>query len=156
RLSRLAMLAVGAVSVAATVFILAGGPRRSTAQVAALAALRQRPGTVTQTTPAPPTPAPTAVTHASAAPASSSAGSGPPAGGSSAPSPPATSAPSSAPATASTPPTSTTTPSTTTSSSSTAGPSSKLPKVRHVFEIVLSTTSYDAAFGHGSPATYLR
>jgi hypothetical protein len=150
RLSRLSMLALGAVSVAATVFILAGGSGRSTAQLAALAALRQRPVTVTQTTPAPPvttaaTPRTptiprTGTIHPPAAPASTAAPRGSPDPGSG--------------TGASTASTSTT--GTTTTSSSTAAARSTLPKVGHVFEIALSTTGYDAAFGHGSAAPYLR
>ncbi len=151
------MLALGALSVAATVFILAGGSGRSTARLAALAALRQRPVTVTQAAPAAPVPTPVtdtsagAGTSANASRASDSAGaSGPQAPaasdattGSSAPSDPGSGS-------------TTSTMSTATTSSSATSPGSALPKVGHVFEVVLSTTTYEAAFGHDSSAPYLR
>ncbi|MGZ4244297.1 MAG: hypothetical protein ACXVSE_08405 [Solirubrobacteraceae bacterium] len=159
RLSRLSMVALGVLSVAATVFILAGGSGRSTAQIAALAALHERPVTVAQAAPASPAPAPTA--DPSPAAGSSPAGSGSqdssPAS-SRAVSPTATGdGVSSSPApsdSASGSDTSTTNTTTTTSSSTSAA--GTLPKVGHIFEIVLSTPSYAAAFGHGSAAPYLR
>jgi phosphatidylinositol-3-phosphatase len=48
---------------------------------------------------------------------------------------------------------STTTTTTTSNTSNTS--TSTTYKVKHVFVVALSTTSYDAAFGHGSVATYL-
>jgi hypothetical protein len=157
------MLALGVLSIDATVFILASGPDRSTAQLAALAALHQRPVTVAQVAPAPPAATPAAQTNpgaeASSSPSDSSgsadaSSSSDASGAGSSAASDATSG--SSVASDSGDGSDTSTASTTTTSSSTTTPGRTLPKVGHVFEIVLSTSTYAAAFGHGSPANYLR
>ncbi len=154
RLSWPAFAGLAIVSAAATLFILAGGGGRSAAQAAALAALKNPPKVVTP----------------AASPASSGSGNtsgsqglggGQGSGGSG--------GNSSSPQTATSTPTSTsqqtatTTPQTTTSSTPpkhhhhkpAAPPDAGLPHVGHVFEIALSTNSFNAAFGPHSQATYL-
>ena len=164
----MALLAL--VSALATVVIITSGQGRTPAQMAALAALRERPVTIAQA--APPATA-SATTPASAgsgsAPAATSSGSadsgssgtsgsGADAGASSSASSGSDSDSGSASDSGSG--------DTSTSASSTgaagatsgtaAAAASQLPKVGHVFEIALSTPSYAAAFGHGSAAPYLR
>ena len=143
----LALLA--GLSGAATVLIISGAGGRSAAQLAALAALRQRPAV-------------TSPGHSSVAPTAAPGSPGP-----SAPAPsPSTTAP---PVQAPTPTTqsqaaTTPSPATTTQGSGSTGapsssagtPASTLPKVGHVFEIALSTDSYRDAFGKQSAAPYLR
>ena len=147
RLSRLSMLALGAVSVGATVLSSPAARAHSTAQLAALAALRQRPVTVAQRRSggarlgpgdrhprdervrprARAAPRAPRIRRAPSAPAASDATAATPA-----PSDPGSGSDTSTPSTSTT--------STTTTSSSTTSPGSTLPKVSHVFEIVLSTT----------------
>jgi hypothetical protein len=164
RLSRLALLLLVAVSVGATVVILRDGGQRTPAQMAALVALRERPtapaaalggagtgdgsGVTTQAAGdgASDQPARHRSQHAAAgsgtsAPTTAVAAAGP---STSATTPPA--------ATSSI---STTTASTTTSSSTSAA-ASDLPKVGHIFEIMISAPSYAAAFGRHSQLSYLR
>jgi hypothetical protein len=158
RLGRLSLTILIAVSALATFVILSGGHGRTHAEIAALAALHERPATRTVVAAAP-APAP-----ASAEPAGdsgSNTGSGDSGSGDSgAPS----SADTSAPAASSD--TSTATGSGDDDSSGSGGSNSSnttattpadsnLPKVGHVFEIALSTTSYKAAFGRDG-AAYLK
>jgi phosphatidylinositol-3-phosphatase len=163
RLSRLSLAVLAAASALATIVILTSGDTRSPAQIAALAALRARPVTVAETprqSTAAATPAAPAATSASSPSTAGSSGSDAPS------SVDASGATTSVSTTTASAGTSTSTPSagstaggatssaTTPSTSSSAG--SSLPKVGHVFEIALSTTSYAGAFGHGSAAPYLR
>ena len=161
RFSRSALALITLVSAAATFVILHGAPRRTPAQLAALAALRDRPHAGSATTAAVGTSAQPSDGAASAGGAGSGSrsfggsggGGSSGAGGSGLP---GTAVPSSSAATPPRAPSSTQTRTQTTSSSS-HGPAnhSDLPKVRHVFEIVLSAPSYAAAFGHRSALTVL-
>jgi hypothetical protein len=152
RLSRFSLAVLATLSVLATGVIVTSGSGRTPAQVAALAALRERatatPQTVAQ---ASPTPATTPSSRGSArTPAHRP--------GSSAPSSvlvPAAASDSSASGDSDTGG-ATTTPTTTSTTSTTPAATSRLPKIGHVFEIALSTTSYAAAFGPKSAAPYLR
>jgi len=149
RLSRPSLVVLAVVSGLATAVILSSGSGRSSAQLAALAALRQHPVAVTTS----PAPSSGRAAQRPATPASTqSAG-----GGGSGPAPVGSSVSSTTPSVpASTPagggPT----------TSSPSSPSSHPPAhadramVSHVFEISLSTTSYDAVFGSNSAAPYLR
>jgi hypothetical protein len=171
RLSRLSFAALAALSVLVTVVIISGGGDRSSAELAAAAALQAHPVHV--------------VTHpvaqgaptVASAPSASSGGAGQAgAGGGSASGPDAgsgsdlgsTVAPSEDGTSggggqstnsggsngASNNGGSNTTPKSTTPSAPTVP--ADLPKIRHVFEIALSTTSYASAFGPSSEAAYLR
>jgi phosphatidylinositol-3-phosphatase len=146
RLSRLQIGLVALVSAIATAVVIAdGSPGRTPLQAAVLAALERNGVVIHQvgagggagaaTDPASSTPAASPVSadaspSSTAASTSSSGGSG--GGGSS---------------------TTSTTGSTTTTTGGSTQP--KTYKVKHVFVIALSTTSYQAAFGHGSVARYL-
>jgi phosphatidylinositol-3-phosphatase len=149
RIGRLSLAGLACVSGAATALILTGGSNASTAQLAALAALRdgrtvieQAPASTSQSTGSAPA-------ASVATPANSSGG-----------------APSSAPTAASsadsstgddtTTPTTTTTTTDTTSTTTTTATDAGLPHVGHVFLIALSTRSFAEAFGRGSQAPYLR
>ena len=173
RLSRLSLAALAALSLVATVVIISGGGTRTSAQIAAAAALHGHPVRVVTAPGSAPAPAPAsggaipssgpstaaaAPVQVSASPSSASsadvgATSAPGAGTSSGASSPSASA--GAPQSGGTPDTSS---SSTTTSTSPAAPSvpADLPKVRHVFEIALSTTSYATAFAPDSSAPYLR
>jgi hypothetical protein len=161
RLSRFSMVLLAILSGLATAVIITTGSGRTPAEVAALAALRQRPATVAQA-PAT-TPAPSDSGSAGDAGSSGSAGSSDDTGADDA----SADDSSSSDAQAQTGDDSDagddtgddsgdgsgdtgTTPAATTPTKST------LPKVGHVFEIALSTSSYAAAFGHDSAAPYLR
>ena len=169
RLSRLSLAALAALSLLATAVIISGGSDRTAAQIAAAAALHGHPVRVV-TAPAPAGSAAISSggpSSAAAAPIPVSAGVG--AGSTSGVDGGATSAPiggSSSDAGAPSTPSGasqsggaphTSSPSTTTSTSP-AAPSvpADLPKVGHVFEIALSTTSYATAFAANSSAPYLR
>jgi hypothetical protein len=165
RLSRLSLVILVTLSAVATVVILSGAGRRTPAEAAALVALRQR-STATTTVLAASPPAP--VTTASPSPPSASDNGGSTDGSAT----DSVSAP--APSTADTSTSGDTGDDGNTGDSGDAGTSdgsgtsgsnagstptktsadSRLPKVGHVFEIALSTTSYQAAFGHGR-APYL-
>lgn len=140
RLGALSLALLAGVSCAATVLIISGGSGRSAAQMAALAALRQRPVVI--------------ATHGSAAGSASRSAparaAGPVTESSSAPAAtrPATASPSAAATAQNT--------ATTSAPSATASATDSLPKVGHVFEIALSTDSYRDAFGKPSAAPYLR
>jgi hypothetical protein len=166
RLSRFSLAVLATVSVAATVVIVTNGSGHTAAQLTALAALRESPSATTQTVAAAPLTAAT-----SSSPGSGDAGSsGSDSGGSSGSSSSASDFGSTGADTGSTSGDSnagtdtgasgdggdggdgtadSTTPATTTT------PASNLPKVSHVFEIALSTTSYAAAFADKSSAPYL-
>lgn len=163
RLSRLSLAIIVALSALATVVILSGGGRRTPAEAAALVALRQAPATRTVVAVSSPAPAPATTASPSPSAASGNGGSTDGSTGDS------TTAP--APSTADTTDTgdtgdtgdsgdtgtsdsSSTTGSNTGTSGTNASANSDLPKVGHVFEIALSTTGYQAAFGHGH-APYL-
>ncbi|MGA2011177.1 MAG: hypothetical protein ABSH51_11725 [Solirubrobacteraceae bacterium] len=170
RISRLALAALAALSLLSTVVIVSGGHGRTPAQLAALAALRQPAVTIRAAAPTPATVTSAAVAGTPTPGSSSSGGSGGSgagsgsssgsdsgsassgSGSSSAAAPATTSTAASADTTSA----STTTSTATTPASTTSAPDSGLPKVGHVFEIALSTTSYRAAFGRGSAPSYLR
>lgn len=158
RLGRRSLAMLIVLSGLSTFVILSGGRGPTHAEMVALAALRERPATRTVVAAAPVTPAPSAGTPAggsgnsspsgsgdSAAPPSTDAGTTPPSGDGSS----GTDGSSDGNSDGSGTTTTSTTPSTTTP------PGSDLPKVGHVFEIALSTTSYKAAFGKTGSA-YLR
>ncbi|MGO9885344.1 MAG: hypothetical protein ACLPV4_20305 [Solirubrobacteraceae bacterium] len=140
RLGPLSLALLAGLSCAATVLIISGGSGRSAAQLAALAALRQRPvviaahgsaaGSASRSAPAR---AAGPVTESSSAPAASR---------------PATASPSAATTAQNT--------ATTSAPSTATSATDSLPKVGHVFEIALSTDSYRDAFGKPSAAPYLR
>ena len=144
RLGGVSLTLLAVVSGIATVMIVSDGGERTAAQLAALAALRERPAVVAGPR-TPPSAAPSrAPKHASASRVSAPAGS---------------TASAQAPAPVSTPTPAATAP----ASSDSAGTSSAkpsgangLPRVGHVFELALSTQSYAAAFGRRSAAPYLR
>ena len=168
RFSRSALLLIAIVSGLATFVILHGPQRRTPAQLAALAALRDRPHAPVATT-----------TAAAASPIGShsaggstggestgggSSGGGWTGGGSGGGSSFSTSGGGATTAigtgssaqgatTVSTPTTTTSTPS---RAAKPAHPRADLPKVSHVFEIMLSAPSYAAAFGHRSALTELK
>jgi phosphatidylinositol-3-phosphatase len=162
RLSRFSMAVLAAVSVLATVVIITNGSGHTAAQLTALAALREPTVAKAQTVTvaAAPSTATTSLSPASgdanssgsgsgASPTASDSGSGSGSDGGSATSD----------AGSDTTDTTgsgdggddSTTPATTTTPTAT----STLPKVSHVFEIALSTTSYRAAFADKSAAPYL-
>jgi len=143
RLTRLQLAAVAAASTLATVLVIVdASPGRTELQAAVAAALAHRSVVVRHVGGA----------ADPAAPAGQAAASP-----SSADSPVSPSAPASTqPAAATTTPSATTSAtSTTPSTTTTATSTSPAPKVKHVFVIALSTTSYAAAFGTGSVAGYL-
>jgi hypothetical protein len=170
RLSRLSLAILVTLSALATVVILSGAGRRTPAEAAALVALRQPPTTTkTVVAAAPPAPA----TAASPSPSAASGN-----GDSSDASTADSTADSTTAPTASTTNSgdsgdsgdtgdtgdsgdtgtsdgSSTTGSNTGNTGTNASADGELPKVGHVFEIALSTTGYQAAFGHGH-APYLR
>jgi phosphatidylinositol-3-phosphatase len=147
RLSRLALVAVATLSGLATAVVITTALGRTSAQSAATEALRHPPVVVrvAATQPAP-KPAPAADPSPAAPPVDTSADTG--SGGDSS-APPATEGSSPAAADMSAP---TTTGATTTTPTTPAAPQHK---VGHVFEIALSTTSFEAAFGQQSVARYL-
>jgi hypothetical protein len=151
RLGGLSLAWLAAVSGAATVLIISGGSGRSAAQLAALAALRQRPVVIAShgSSAAPAAPSRSSSGPAPAAASSTGTGSGAPAASQT---PTATS---SNPG-ASTHDASTQNASTTSAPATRATAASSVPKVGHVFEIALSTHSYSDAFGGRSAAPYLR
>jgi phosphatidylinositol-3-phosphatase len=171
RLSRVSLAALAALSLLATAMIISGGGARTPAQLAAAAALHGHPVKVVTapgTAPAPasgggipnsePSTAAAGPVQVSASTGSvNGTGAGPTSapGGDSSSDAGAPSAPSGGSQSGGTQNTSST--STTTSTSPTA-PSvpADLPKVGHVFEIALSTTSYATAFSAHSSAPYLR
>jgi phosphatidylinositol-3-phosphatase len=158
RLSRLSLAIIVALSALATVVILSGGGRRTPAEAAALVALRQAPATRTVVAVSSPAPATTASPSPSAA--SGNGGSTDGSTGDSATAPAPSTAGTTGTDTGNTGDTGTSNASSTTgSNTSTTGTNtsaaSNLPKVGHVFEIALSTTGYQAAFGHGR-APYLQ
>lgn len=161
RLSRFSMALLASVSVLATVLIISSGQGRTPAQMAALAALRQRPVTIAQA--AAPAAAASATTPAATGSGSAPAGTGSGSAGSAssgssdsgADSGGASSGSSDSGSDSGSSDTSTGTSAASTTTSAAAA-TSDLPKVGHVFEIALSTPSYAAAFGHGSAAPYLR
>ena len=148
RLSRLALAAVATLSGLATAVVIATALGRTSAQSAATEALRHPPVVVrvaaTQPTPKP---APAADPSAAPAPIDTSAATDT---GAQSSAPPATDDSSSDSADTSAP---ATTDGTTTSTPTT--PQAPQHKVGHVFEIALSTTSFEAAFGQQSVARYL-
>jgi hypothetical protein len=173
RLSRLSFAALAALSVLVTVVIISGGGDRSSAELAAAAALQAHPVHVVT---GPGAQGAAAVASAPSANASSPGAGQAGAGGGSASGPDAgsgsdlgsTVAPSEDGTSggggqstnsggsngASNNGGSNTTPKSTTPSAPTVP--ADLPKIRHVFEIALSTTSYASAFGPSSEAAYLR
>jgi hypothetical protein len=173
RLSRLSFAALAALSVLVTVVIISGGGDRSSAELAAAAALQAHPVHVVT---GPGAQGAAAVASAPSADAASPGAGQAGAGGGSASGPDAgsgsdlgsTVAPSEDGTSggggqstnsggsngASNNGGSNTTPKSTTPSAPTVP--ADLPKIRHVFEIALSTTSYASAFGPSSEAAYLR
>ncbi|HTU31326.1 MAG TPA: hypothetical protein VMF07_18180 [Solirubrobacteraceae bacterium] len=170
RFSRSALVLIAIVSGLATFVILHGNRGRSPVQLAALAALRDKPH-------APPAATTSTASTSATSPAGSgsSGGTGSGSGGSASSgsgsgggggfsggsggsgggggsSLPGTSVPSGGSGSGST---ETSTTSTTQSSTTTAKQTSDVPKLKHVFEIMLSAPSYKAAFGHGSTLTAL-
>jgi hypothetical protein len=142
-LSRGQLAAVASLSALATAAVIATALERSSAQSAALAALRQRPMVVRVSSPKP---------------AASSAATGVPPVGSGGGSSSAAPLHSSAPSTSAGPPTAAPpglTSSTTAPSAVAPSPAATRPRIGHVFVIALSTSSYDAAFGPHSVARYL-
>jgi phosphatidylinositol-3-phosphatase len=160
RLSRFSLAVLATVSVLATVVIITNGSGHTTAQLTALAALREPVAQAQTVAPAAPATAHTTssapASHGSSSPGSGSGASPPPSSsgsgsgsgsgsdGGSANSDTNTGGGSDDNSTGTTPAT-TTTPAAT----------STLPKVSHVFEIALSTTTYKAAFADKSAAPYL-
>ncbi|MGZ4185421.1 MAG: hypothetical protein ACXVFA_08805, partial [Solirubrobacteraceae bacterium] len=146
RLSRLALVAVATLSGLATAVVITTALGRTSAQSAATEALRHPPVVVrvAATQPAPkPAPAADPSPAAPAIDTSADTGSG---GDSSAPPTTQDSSPAAADTSAPTTTGATTTPTT---------PTAPQHKVGHVFEIALSTTSFEAAFGQQSVARYL-
>jgi hypothetical protein len=140
RLSRAQTALVAALSALATGLIIHSALGRTAAQSAAMTALRHPPQEIRVLAPAPtpaaaPAPAPAAPAPVDSANAATSDAS------SSATSPTTTYS-------------SGTTP-TTTPSSTPPSAARKTPRIRHVFLIALSTTSFDAAFGQVSAMRYL-
>ncbi len=155
RLSRLSLFVLAGLSAVATIVIISSGQSRTPAQIAALAALRERPVTVReiQTQPAPTSTGSVSTPSSASAATSSASASSDSSGSSPAPTSSASPVSSSGSGSSGTSSAGTSTPSPT---SATASAATKLPKVGHVFEIALSTTGYAAVFGHGSAAPYLR
>jgi hypothetical protein len=170
RLSRFSLAVLAAVSVLATLVIITSGSGHTAAQITALAALREPPAAQTKTVTVAAAPS---TTTASSSPPAGDSGFGSGSGGSDSGASSAASgsgsdsASDSASSSTDTGDSSdtgdstdtgdgdggdgSTTPATTT----TPAASSTLPKVSHVFEIALSTTSYAAAFADKSTAPYL-
>ncbi|HEY6526095.1 MAG TPA: hypothetical protein VIY10_20085 [Solirubrobacteraceae bacterium] len=158
RLSRFSLAVLATVSVLSTVVIITNGSSHTAAQLTALAALRQPPVATAQT-PTPAAPAPAGTTpnssDASGSAGSGSAASPPPSGsGSDSGGDSGTGDAGTDTSTGSDDGSDGTTAATTTTST-TPTASSTLPKVSHVFEIALSTTSYATAFADKSAAPYL-
>jgi hypothetical protein len=156
RLSRFSLALLAAVSVLATVVIITTGNGHTAAQLTALAALREPVAAQTRTVTV--AAAPSTATTSSSPADGDSGSSGTGSGDSSAASGSGSDSGSDGDAGSSDAGTDTgdsgddsTTPATTT----TPTPASTLPKVSHVFEIALSTTSYPAAFTDKSTAPYL-
>lgn len=152
------LLLLALISALATVAIISSGAGHTPAQLAALAALRTG-GHVETTGPGAPgargagspataasadAPAVAAGTAAASVGATANAGS---TGRSTGPSTSATAGSHTSPATTGAAPS---------PSGKTSSTTGKLPKVDHVFELALSTTSFAAAFGKASAAPYLR
>src|SRR5690242_14047816 len=150
RLSRLALAVVAALSGLATAVVITTALGRTSAQSAATEALRHPPVVVrvaaTQPVPKPAAAAPVADTSPAPAPVDTSAASDT---GAQSSAPAATSDSSSGGGDTSAP--TTTSPTSTTPTT----PATPQHKVGHVFEIALSTTSFEAAFGQQSVARYL-
>ena len=146
RLSRLALAAVATLSGLATAVVITTALGRTSAQSAATEALRHPPVLVRVAASQParePAAVPAADPSPAAPPVDTSADTGssaPPATGDSSPASADTSAPTTAGSTTTTTPTT---------------PAAPQHKVGHVFEIALSTTSFEAAFGQQSVARYL-
>jgi hypothetical protein len=159
RLSRFSLAVLAAVSVLATVVIITAGNGHTAAQLTALAALHEPVAAQTRTVTVAAAPSTATTSDSPAAGDSGSSGSG--SGDSSAASGSGSDSGSDSDAGSSDAGTDTgdsgdggddsTTPATTT----TPTPASTLPKVHHVFEIALSTTSYAAAFADKPTAPYL-
>jgi hypothetical protein len=159
RFGRLSLIVLATVSALATVVILHGGNDRTPAQMAALAALREKPvaghpATVVVQRPAPATHAPAGgggvpAARAPVTPTPSVPQPSVPV----TPAPVPIPAPAAAPAT--TPPPATSTP-TQTATTPAPDPDASLPKVGHVFEVAVSAPSFAKAFGDGSQLPYLR
>jgi phosphatidylinositol-3-phosphatase len=165
RLSRFSLGVLAAVSVAATVVIITNGTGHTAAQLTALAALREPVAKAQTATPA--SPGTTSTSPASGRSDSSGSGSG-----ASSPASDVGSGAGSDSGSDSNADLSDTSADTDTSGDTDTGgsgdddnagttpattttPTSTLPKVSHVFEIALSTTSYAAAFADKSAAPYL-
>jgi hypothetical protein len=152
---------LAAVSVLATIVIITNGSGHTAAQLTALAALRQPPvataTTVTVTAKAPAdTTSSSPASGASSTSGSGSAASSPASGsGSNADSNSDSGSGSSDAGTDTSGSSDDDSDSTTPAATTTPTASSTLPKVSHVFEIALSTTSYAAAFADKSAAPYL-
>jgi phosphatidylinositol-3-phosphatase len=150
RLSRLALAVVAALSGLATAVVIATALGRTSAQSAATEALRHPPVVVrvaaTQPAPKPAAPAPAADLSPAPAPVDTSAATDT---GTQSSAPTATDNSSSDSSDTSDP--------ITTGGTTTTPPAPATPqhKVGHVFEIALSTTSFEAAFGQQSVAHYL-
>jgi phosphatidylinositol-3-phosphatase len=151
RLSRLALAIVAAISGLVTALVIATALGRTPAESAAAAALRHPP-VIVHVAAVQPAPEPAATTStttadpsAAALPADTS--------GDNAGSPGASSAASDAGGSSAV--STGTTGSTTTGATNTTTTTTPQHKVGHVFVIALSTTSFEAAFGHGSAARYL-
>ena len=154
RISRTAFLLLACASAAATAVILAGGGDRSSAQLAALAAIHSPPLSE-QNAPRPRVPTVAASSGAEQSGGSAGGSTNAPGGSSSPPS--AQGAP---PAAVPLSTEATTTPASGSGSAGTNGsapaPDAGLPHVGHVFLITLSTRSYADTFGRPSQAPYLR
>jgi hypothetical protein len=168
RLSRFSFAVLATVSVLATIVIITNGSGHTAAQLTALAALREPPVAKSQTVTvaAANSTGTTSSSPASGDASSSGSGSGASSAASASGSSPDSGSGSgsdsgsgssdagsdtSGSTAGSDDGSAATTPATTTTSTAT----STLPKVSHVFEIALSTSSYTAAFAHKSTAPYL-
>ncbi len=153
RLTPASLAVLASVSILATAFILSSGGARTSAQIAALAALH-RPHVQPVTGPSPTLASRRSRPSTPAAPVVTSS---PDPGSSSDTTVSDTTTPQSSPTQPSTP-SSGGSDNGNGNAGSDGGSKSKPEhaKVAHVFEIALSTTSYDAAFGPQSTATYLR
>jgi phosphatidylinositol-3-phosphatase len=144
RLTRMQLGAVAATSALVTALVIVDGtPGRTNLQAELAAARASQTMIIHHLGDGPPGSSPTASTTAissSAAPAPSGAAA------------PVVDSAAAAPAANPTP---TSTPATGTPQAAAPSPASAHTKVKHVFMIALSTTSYAAAFGRGSVATYL-
>jgi phosphatidylinositol-3-phosphatase len=155
RPSRLSLTILIALSALATFVILSGGRGRTHAETAALAALHERPATRTVVVAAAPAaPAGRARPNSATPTGDNGSGAGSPASASPSPASADTSDSAATDTSGDTTTTNGSTAANTSTTTTTPSAVSDLPKVGHVFEIALSTTSYKAAFGHGA-APYL-